>query len=101
MGEAGLPNARLAVQLDDLGREPAQLFPSVRRCGQDPDGVLQEEVAQALELAPDVDAARRRLVRHPVNEHHPRSQGVVSSGRLESFVLDVAAKPTKLRCWLA
>jgi len=67
-GELPHPDHRAAVELVDLGRQPAELFERVVRGGQHPGGVVEQQGAQPLELTPHVHAPRGGFRRHLVEQ---------------------------------
>ena len=74
-GELRLPQRGLPALLANLRRQPLEVLARVRRRREHPDGVLQQDGPQALELAPDVDARRGRLARNLVVQQDPGLHG--------------------------
>src|SRR5918912_1433750 len=70
-GEPRLPQRGFPALLPNLRSQPLEVLARVRRRREHPDGILQQDGPQALELAPDVDARRGRFARNLVVQQDP------------------------------
>src|ERR687885_128213 len=69
------PQRGLPALLANLRSQPLEVLARARRRREHPDGILQQDGPQALELAPDVDARRGRLARNLVVQQDPGLHG--------------------------
>src|ERR687885_2519898 len=74
-GELRLPQRGFPALLADLRSQPLEVLARARRRREHPDGVLQQDGPQALELAPGGDARRGRLARNLVVQQDPGLHG--------------------------
>src|SRR5919202_758750 len=74
-GEPRLPQGGFPALLANLRGQPLEVLARARRRREHPDGILQQNSPQALELAPGGDARRSRLARNLVVQQDPGLHG--------------------------